>query len=187
MFRTILSTVTLCLLGLTSAGFAQGGCPKVPLQENFDVNRYVGVWYEAARDKNFPQEKFDCNNAQYSLNDDNTLRVHNQEYDFTSGKFSDIIGKASCNGPACKVDFNLGPVGDYRVVATDYDNYAIVYSCTDLYLARAELTWVLSRKPQLSADAEVSVRAFLKERLPFYSLDNFHQSIQGGQCPYYFF
>ena len=190
MFRTILSTVTLCLLGLTSAGFAKGSCPKVALQENFDVSSYTGVWYEQARDKAFPQEKFDCNTASYSLNNDNSLKVHNQEYDFTSGKFNDIIGKATCDAKdksRCKVDFNLGFAGDYRVVATDYTSYAIVYSCEEVpLLGRAELTWVLSRTPKISNDAEVTVRAFLNERLPFYNLDQFHSAIQGGQCPYYF-
>jgi len=122
------------------------------------------------------------------LNDDNSVKVHNTEYDFVSGRFNEIIGKATCNGAACKVDFGEGrPLGDYRVVATDYENYAIVYSCTEIpVLGRAELTWILSRVPQMKEDTKVSVRAFLNERLPFYNADNFKFATQGGQCPYYF-
>jgi len=63
MFRAIISTVTLCLLGIASAGIIKGQCPQVQLQENFDVTKYTGVWYEQARDKAFPQEKYDCNTA----------------------------------------------------------------------------------------------------------------------------
>ena len=42
----------------------------------------------------------------------------------------------------------------YWVVDTDYDNYTLVWSCTDVLLANLEFAWILSRKRTLD-DATV--------------------------------
>ena len=42
----------------------------------------------------------------------------------------------------------------YWIVDTDYDNYSLVWSCTDVLLANLEFSWILSRKRTLD-DATV--------------------------------
>ncbi|XP_021344900.1 apolipoprotein D-like, partial [Mizuhopecten yessoensis] len=39
------------------------------------------------------------------------------------------------------------PSGNYYVIDTDYDNYSIVYSCSDVYgFTHVELAWIMSRE-----------------------------------------
>ena len=44
-------------------------------------------------------------------------------------------------------------MGTYWVLDTDYDNWASVYSCTDIAgLIKLEFAWVLGRAPQLTEE-----------------------------------
>ena len=46
------------------------------------------------------------------------------------------------------------PYGDYNVLATDYDNYGLVYSCKETLggLASLHYAWVLTRSKAISSD-----------------------------------
>jgi lipocalin len=49
--------------------------------------------------------------------------------------------------------FNLFPVrGKYNVIETDYNSFAIIYSCTDYFIFKKEYAWVLSRTRTLKED-----------------------------------
>ena len=55
-----------------------GRCPKVSVKSDFELDRYLGTWYEIARYP-APFESFDdrCTTAQYSLLDDGSVSVYN--------------------------------------------------------------------------------------------------------------
>lgn len=95
-----------------------------------------------------PFEQGNCQQARYNLNIDGTLGVYNTQFDEKKGRVNGQTGSAHCDGPACKVKFFwFAPEGDYRVLATDYKNYSVVYACSDLFgLAKSEAVWILTRE-----------------------------------------
>lgn len=53
------------------------------------------------------------------------------------------------------------PPAPYWVLATDYDNYALVYSRTDFLVLHAEFAWIMSRQPHLAEEAIEELRGTL--------------------------
>lgn len=112
---------------------------------NFDKAKYLGKWYEIAR-LDFKYEK-GLNNvtAQYTLNDNGTIKVDNRGYDVKKDKWEQSIGKARFvkkdNVGMLKVSF-FGPFySGYNVIAIDKDyKYALVVGESLKYM------WILSRE-----------------------------------------
>ena len=49
--------------------------------------------------------------------------------------------------------FPTSPVdGDYEILDTDYDSYAVVYSCSQFLFFKYELGWILTREAKVSED-----------------------------------
>ena len=141
----LISATLLAFIGETEAKRSWGGCPKPALQSNFDPTQYVGTWYEIARDKNIPFEYGDCTQARYGLQPDGLLTVQNSLVNPSTGSIDQANAKAKCDGAHCHVKFFLTYSGDYRVVSTDYTNYASVYSCTNYVFFKDEYVWILAR------------------------------------------
>ena len=56
MFKTTTSLMTigvmsLALLNSVQAGYSWGWCPEMNTKPAFDVNQYLGVWYEQKHEK----------------------------------------------------------------------------------------------------------------------------------------
>ncbi len=156
-----MSSIKFCILLLVCViaircDISWGRCKEVERElDTLDLNRYLGKWYEAARAKKEPFQKGDCGEANYSLNDDGSVRVNNIQV--VNGKQISIIGKVETTENPFKFlvffsDTFFGRLfkGDYQVVDTDYDNYAIVYSCENLLLGKNEFYWILSRSRDVS-------------------------------------
>lgn len=144
--------VLIILCGLSSLGLS--GCRSTnemvnePVKE-LDLQRYVGHWYEVARfDHSFERGLVGCT-ADYSINDDGTIKVVNSGYKKTlSGPFKQSEGKArrpdATKPGMLEVSFFLSFYSQYNVLelADDY-RYALVGSKSDKYL------WILSRTPHM--------------------------------------
>lgn len=115
----------------------------------FDLSRYLGLWYEIARfDHRFERNLVGVT-AEYSLLPDGKIRVVNSGYvlDF-NGRYKQAAGKAKqpdLSEPGqLKVSFFLWFYSDYNIMVLDEDyGYALVGSNSDRYL------WILSRTPSL--------------------------------------
>ena len=129
--------------------------------KSVELNRYLGRWYELARYEAPFQKNCEAVTADYSLNDDGTIKVlNNCRQDAVDGKLRTATGKAkivdtATNGKL-KVSF-FGPFyGDYWVLdhADDY-SWSIVGEPSGRYL------WILSRdaKPSDAKRAAIYARA----------------------------
>jgi apolipoprotein D and lipocalin family protein len=135
-----------------SAVFSWGSCPQTTLQKDFDLKNYMGTWYEIVRTIDFPYEHGTCSQAEYRILDNGYVRVNNSE--IVDNKLSYVIGKAYCEdgiGQCYVKFFDLAPWGDYEVIATDYENYSIVFGCTSIGIAHWKYGWVLSRDSSLDS------------------------------------
>ena len=113
--------------------------------KEFDLSRYLGVWYEIARYDHSFERGMDNTMAQYILQDDGTVVVLNTGW--KNGKFKLAEGKAKYKDPEgdpghLRVSFFLFFYSDYNVMMVD-ENYQIslVGSKEEKYL------WILSRTP----------------------------------------
>ena len=70
-----------------------GPCPVVKPVENFDVNRYIGLWYEFQKYPNFFSRGAKCVTATYQLLGNGNVSVLNQQ--IVNGAPDKIEGYAS--------------------------------------------------------------------------------------------
>ncbi|XP_069368156.1 apolipoprotein Db [Paralichthys olivaceus] len=139
----------LLLLPLVAAQtFHWGPCPTPKVQPGFNVEKYLGRWYEIEKlPASFERGK--CIEANYSLRKDGTIRVLNSQ--FYQGKTRTGEGTAVVRDPreAAKLGVSFSyftPYSPYWVLSTDYTNFTIVYSCNDvLRLFHIDFAWILSR------------------------------------------
>lgn len=146
--KNIVKTILCCIPFLGTACSSSDDIVTTTVTQ-LDLEKYVGQWYEVARfDHRFERGLVGCM-ANYSINDDGTIKVLNTGYeDSLDGKYKESEGKArrpDDNKPGqLEVSFFLWFYSEYNVMelADDY-RYALVGSKTDNYL------WILSRTPQL--------------------------------------
>ncbi len=148
------------------------------MKEKADLEKYLGNWYEVIRLKSTPFEKGDCIKAEYSLMEDNSIQVKNSE--IFEGVENNIIGNAKVlndNLNRLKVSFGSSWLnyifeGDYRIMDTDFDNYSIVYGCSNLIFWKFELAWVLFRNPnKFNTELSEKYSNYLFEKFGFLKKD----------------
>ncbi|WP_208598971.1 lipocalin family protein [Desulfonatronum thioautotrophicum] len=129
------------------------GCTGIPKGVEpvggFQLERYLGRWYEIARlDHSFERGLIKVT-AEYSLREDGGVRVVNRGYDPQKNIWKQVEGRAYfVAGPdvgRLKVSF-FGPFyGGYNILELDQKDYgyALVAGPTRSYL------WILAREPRL--------------------------------------
>ena len=151
MRRRILSLLAVFCLSLLLA--ACTGMPEgVEPVDDFELDRYLGKWYEIARLDHPFERGLSRVTAEYSMRDDGGVRVVNRGFSAEKGEWDEAEGKAyfvASPGLAhLKVSF-FGPFyGSYVVFELDKENYqyAFVSGPKTSYL------WLLARTPTVSAE-----------------------------------
>lgn len=143
-----------------------------PLQTvaSIDLQRYLGRWYEIAKYPNWFQRKCISNtSAEYKLNADSTVTVHNQ-CKREDGEFEKANGIAHQigNTGSPKLEVRFAPAwlsifpfvwGDYWIIDLDKD-----YSLVAISEPRREYLWILSRTSTVKDDAYQALLKRLETR-----------------------
>jgi apolipoprotein D and lipocalin family protein len=129
------------------------GCTGIPegitAVDGFDVNRYLGTWYEIARLDHRFERGLENISATYTLRDDGGINVLNKGWDIKAAEWHEAAGKAyfveQPDKGRLKVSF-FGPFyGGYNIIDLDKKDYAysMVTGPDRSYF------WILSRTKQL--------------------------------------
>ena len=123
----------------------------LPVIQNLEIEKYTGQWYEIARLDFFWEKGLKNVTANYSLNEDGSIKVINSGAKIKDNKHKESKGKAklvgSKNEGALKVSF-FGPFySGYNImhIAGDYE-YALVFGESLDYM------WILSRTKTISEE-----------------------------------
>ncbi|KAE8290723.1 Apolipoprotein D [Larimichthys crocea] len=148
----VISLTLLSVLVANAQVIKPGRCPRPAVQPEFDAARYLGTWYDIQR---LPHtfQKGECSTATYSLKSPGVVGVLNREL-LADGSISTISGSAMAKDPTEPAKllvsfFENSPPAPYWVLSTDYDNYSLVYSCTDLGILHVEFAWIMNRQPTM--------------------------------------
>ncbi|WP_299235211.1 lipocalin family protein [uncultured Halomonas sp.] len=141
---SLLPTLGTALLLAGCTGLPKGTEPVT----DFELDRYLGQWYEIARLDHSFERGMECVTADYSLRDDGGVRVLNRGVKLDDGEIELAEGRAYFIGDEnvgrLKVSF-FGPFyGGYNVLALDDDyRWSLVAGPDRDYL------WILARTPSL--------------------------------------
>lgn len=116
--------------------------------EEFDPVQYQGVWYEIARYPNFFQRnctssiaEYEWDNKRNRMNIKNTCQTKDGEIDIKGFATQDDDGDSY----HLVVKFERGFVGQYWIIWTDYDKWALVGN------ENKNNFWILSRTERISS------------------------------------
>lgn len=147
--RSLKPCIAILMLSVFG-GCLSGGKPRdLAVIRDFELEPYLGTWYEIARlDHRFERDLDHCR-AEYSLREDGRVRVLNRGRQTATGVWKTAEGVARLSGApgegSLRVSF-FGPFyGGYNILAwrRETPSYALVCGNTREYF------WILSRDPHL--------------------------------------
>ncbi|CAH2094770.1 unnamed protein product [Euphydryas editha] len=170
----------------------RGQCdPDINVVTNFEAGSYLGLWYNI---QSYPSEfqPGTCNNALYSLGD-GVVDVYNtqvidQRLDYIHG-----VARISEAANIAKLDVTFPVAGTnqtvetpYWVLATDYTNYALVYSCLNIDSEQFRVwSWKLSRTKQLTPNAVTAINNIVNT-IPVLNEQYYYNNDQSVEGCFYF-
>ncbi len=135
---------------LLSLWMLLGGCAVAPPSgvtpiTGFELDRYLGKWYEIARLDHSFERGLSNVSATYGVREDGGVNVLNRGYDDRAGVWKEAEGRAYFTGESTvgslKVSF-FGPFyGGYHIVALDRANYSHVL----ISGPSRDYLWILAR------------------------------------------
>ncbi len=147
---------TFLLAGCTTA--PQGILPV----DNFDLDRYLGTWYEIARLDHRFERGLSQVSATYSKRSDGGVDVINRGFNSQANKWKEAKGRAYFIGEPdvarLKVTFFWPFYGGYNVIELDQENYNYALICGP----NKKYLWLLARTKTLDAGIKESLIAKAK-------------------------
>jgi len=140
---------------------SNGRCPSYQVDEEFEMRFYLGTWYEYAR---YPSRRAAINSCNTFFYTDGTgsqygglplINIVQRGYNATRGEYTRLVGTMVAPEPTVQASMVVNIDGtprqravNYNVLATDYDNVAIVYNCMQMASRKGELLVILTRERQ---------------------------------------
>ncbi len=137
------------------------GCLGIPEgvtpEKDFELERYLGTWYEIARLDHSFERGLEKVTAEYTLREDDGIKVVNRGFDPVNNSWTEAIGRAYfLEGPGTgmlKVSF-FGPFyASYNIMALDKLNYSYAVVCGP----NKDYLWILSREPFLDEEIKTDL------------------------------
>ena len=152
--------ITAVFTALRTLVLGRGGCTvDNSVLDSFDLNGFLGSWFEIARFDHFFERGMSQTRAQYALRADGDIDVVNTGIKNGAPKTARGRARRTETPALLRVSF-FGPFySDYRVMWLGADGQcALVGSGSDQYL------WILSRTPNISDEAKNALLAEARRR-----------------------
>ncbi|XP_059620903.1 purpurin-like [Phlebotomus argentipes] len=185
--------IVLCSLSAVwSIWVVPGQCPTDrPVQKNFDITKYAGLWYEYLR----PDDNYaflgDCNTVQYTAHANGTVGIRTfrqfpqnlgYEMDETFAVFTDPEQNPPEGRWNISYRWNDPFFANHRILETDYDSYSVTYYCREASPSTAfDDFFIYTRKPSPEPDTKARIDKLLHR---FYKMEYLFKQKQGGECHY---
>ncbi|CRK89847.1 CLUMA_CG003477, isoform A [Clunio marinus] len=109
-----------------------GYCPRVNIIQNFDVPRFMGRWYEILAYPNKLTLGGSCVYSVFSFGQNNGISIYSKQN--MLGKEKQLLGSgAIVSDGVLGITYPAYPKANayYNIIDTDYENYAVVFSCNN--------------------------------------------------------
>ena len=136
----------------------------IPVVTGFDVQRYLGTWYEISRLPHRFEKNLQKVTATYTLREDGKIKVLNRGYHTEKEEWKEAEGKAWIPDPQkpahLRVSFFWIFAADYKVIALD----TVAYAYAMVTSSSKEYLWILARKPHLDKTVYDRLIAYAKQQ-----------------------
>ncbi|XP_017781329.1 PREDICTED: apolipoprotein D-like [Nicrophorus vespilloides] len=183
------SLAVLCILkGSDAHSYSLGVCPIVEPQRDFEMRGMLGLWHVI--------QKTSTGSSCITYNFTKTTEPHVYELEQVSQHFAlgltplhheyHYTGKLTVPDDAVpakmtvKFPLSVGGTASYTIFATDYKNFAAIFTCQKLGFAHRQSATILSRERTLDKQYVDKIRS----KLISYNIDPFDLSIISQKnCP----
>ncbi|KAK5645298.1 hypothetical protein RI129_006598 [Pyrocoelia pectoralis] len=158
-----------------SSGF--GKCPRHDFIHNFSLERFAGHWYEIERTFYLMELTVSCTTLDLIDNNKGQFEVTVRTLSRWSGniRVSDGIASSSRKDPSLllyrvntilphSLAKYLPGAGFYQILDTDYDRFAILWSCSNLGIVHSDRVWIFGRKKEIDANLRMQIYELLKSK-----------------------
>ena len=136
------------------AGIPSGIQPVTP----FSIESYLGTWYEIARLDHDFEEGLSHVTAEYSLNDDGSIKMRNLGFSSVTQKWEEMVGKANFVGDPRQGYLNVSfrwPFYSSYVIFKLNSDYSVAYVTG----GSRRYLWLLARTQTVSAEILADFKA----------------------------
>lgn len=154
-------------------GPTYGQCPEnIRVKQSFNPTKFQGVWYGLQRFANPYQVGVKCSSTNITESDSVVSIVNAGKYIWLGSETRTEGTLSFDTANSAKMTYTTNPLSmavslPYWVLQTDYDTFALVYSCSNLQWGinmKNEYAWILTReRGVLSTERKQALRSFLTE------------------------